>query len=77
MAKNVIIRGVSYTAVPQVSIPQTDGGNATFYDTSDATVTAADVVGGKTFYNANGKGTGAYVAVTVSQDSSTKILTIS
>lgn len=77
MAKNVKVRGVVYTSVPQVHVPLADdSGDATFRDTSDADVTEADVVGGKIFYNANGRGVGAYQAVSVSQDPSTKILSI-
>ena len=38
MAKNVIINGVTYNAVPEVQIPTSDGGTAGFYDTSDATL---------------------------------------
>lgn len=39
MAKNVVIRDVEYDAVPSVTIPLASGsGNATFVDTSDATL---------------------------------------
>lgn len=59
MAKNVVIRDVTYTAVPSVTIPQSGGGTAEFYDTSGADVAAADVRNGKTFFGASGSGTGA------------------
>lgn len=59
MAKNVVIRDVTYSAVPSVSIPQSGGGTAEFYDTSTATATAADVRNGKPFFGANGEDTGA------------------
>ncbi len=51
MAKNVIINGVTYPSVPQVEIPLSGGGgNAVFYDTSDADAAASNVLAGKTFY---------------------------
>lgn len=78
MAQNVKINGVTYSNVPSVQIPlDAGGGNATFYDTASATITAADVVSGKVGYNANGAVTGTLTLVSVSQNSTTKILTIS
>lgn len=59
MAKNVVIREVVYSAVPSVSIPQSGGGTAQFFDTSGANAAAADVRNGKVFYNASGEATGA------------------
>lgn len=54
MAKNVIINGATYNSVPYVNIPQTDGKEASFYDTSDATAEASHVLAGKTTYGASG-----------------------
>lgn len=52
MAKNVIINGVTYQNVPQVEIPLSSGsGNAVFYDTTDGTASAGDVLSGKTAYS--------------------------
>ena len=63
MAKNVIINGASYNAVPYVSIPLSGGGgNATFYETSDATAQAANILSGFTAYGANGKVVGQATA---------------
>ena len=59
MAKNVVIRDVTYSAVPSVSIPQSGGGTAQFYDTSGANAAAADVRNGKKFFGASGEATGA------------------
>lgn len=59
MAKNVVIRDVTYDGVPSVSIPQSGGGTAQFYDTSGANAAAADVRNGKKFFGASGEGTGA------------------
>ena len=78
MAQNVKINGVTYSNVPSVNIPlDAGGGNATFFDTSAANATAADIVAGKIAYNSNGSVTGTMTQVSVSQNSTTKILTIS
>lgn len=78
MAKNVIINGASYNAVPYVNIPLSGGGgNATFYETSDATAAAANILSGYTAYGISGKIVGEATAANISQDSTTKVLTIS
>lgn len=78
MAKNVIINGASYNAVPYVQIPlAAGGGNAVFYETSDATAAAANILSGYTAYGASGKISGQATMPTISQDGSTKVLTIS
>lgn len=59
MAKNVVIREVTYNSVPSVSIPQSGGGTANFYDTSTATAAKADVRNGKKFFGASGEDTGS------------------
>ena len=55
MSKSVIIRGVTYADCPAVDIPLASGsGNATFTDTSDASLdTGAKLLNGETAY-ANG-----------------------
>lgn len=73
MAKNVVIRDVTYDGVPSVSIPQSGGGTAQFYDTSEANVAAGDVRNGKKFFGASGEGTGAMTekaAATISPSAS-------
>ena len=55
MAQNVIINGVTYENVPRVDIPLDGGGTAEFYDASDATAAAGDILSGKTAYGASGK----------------------
>ena len=55
MAKNVIINGVTYNEVPYVVIPQTGGGDAQFFDTTDATGVSGDLLSGKSMYGASGK----------------------
>ena len=78
MAKNVIINGNSYNSVPYVSIPLSSGdGNATFYETSDATAAAANILSGYSAYGASGKIDGQATVPTISQDGTTHELTIS
>ena len=75
---NVRINGVTYSDVPSVSIPNSSGGgNATFFDTATATATASDIASGKVAFNGNGAVTGSLTQVSVSLNSTTKILTIS
>ena len=58
MAQSVVINGVTYSDVPEVDIPKSGGGTATFYDTSDADAGQGDVLSGKTYYK-DGKKTGS------------------
>lgn len=60
MAKNVVIREVTYSNVPSVQIPLATGsGNATFVDTSDATLdTGSQMLEGVTAYADGTKVTG-------------------
>ena len=78
MSKSVTINGTTYSNVPSVTIPLSTGsGNATFFETSDATIQAGYVLQGYTGYGASGKVTGTFTAATITQDSTTKVLTIS
>jgi len=77
MAKDVRINNVTYSAVPSITIPLlSGGGNATFWDTSDADLQSSYVLSGHTGYGASGKVTGNATMPSVSQDSGTKVLTI-
>ncbi len=58
MAQNVIINGVTYSAVPEVDIPKSGGGTAKFYDTAAADVTSSDLLTGKTAFGASGSVSG-------------------
>lgn len=59
MGKSVVINGVTYANVPSVNIPLSGGGgNAVFYDTSDATAASGDVLTGTAAYGSSGKITG-------------------
>lgn len=51
---NVIINGVVYNEVPQVQIPVSGGGTATFYETSDATADTGSILTGKSAYGTGG-----------------------
>lgn len=76
--KNIVINGVTYNAVPSVQIPLAGGGgNAVFYETSDGTAAAAQIMSGYKAYGPNGEIVGQMTAVNVSQDGTTKIVTIS
>lgn len=78
MAKNVTINGASYNAVPYVTMPLSgDTGNAVFYETSDATAAAANILAGYTAYGPSGIISGSLTTPTISQDSTTKVLSIS
>lgn len=78
MAKNVVINNSVYNAVPYIQVPlSSGGGNAVFYETSDATAAAANILAGYSAYGASGKIDGQATAANISQDSTTKVLTIS
>lgn len=59
MAQNVIINGVTYSAVPEVDIPKSGGGTAKFYDTASADASAADILSGIKAYGSSGELTGS------------------
>lgn len=78
MAKSVIINGVTYPDVPSVNIPGTDSNDVTFYETSDATATGAQVLTGYTFYKSGGTANGSMASNgDTSGDISTKEGTVS
>lgn len=79
MAQNVVINGVTYQNVPEVDIPKSGSGTAKFYDTADATINSnAQLINGVSAYGADGtKYTGNVTVPTISQDSTSKILSIS
>ena len=59
MAQNVVINGVTYSSCPEVDIPKSGGGTAKFFDTSDADISAGDVLTGKTGYGTSGSVSGS------------------
>lgn len=68
MAQNVVINGVVYQNVPQVSIPLSGtSGNADFFDTSDATLDSGDkMLSGNSAYADGVKYSGTIVTKTSS-----------
>lgn len=76
MAQNVVINGVTYSNVPQVEIPKSGSGTATFYDISDTTAAAGDVVSGKYFYTSGGTKTQGSIASKSSSDLTANTLTV-
>lgn len=76
MAQNCLINGVTYSNVPEVDIPTTDGQTAKFVDTSDADARATEILNGRIAYVGGVKITGNLSVPTVSQNQSTKILNI-
>lgn len=65
MAQSVVINGVTYADVPSVTIPLSGGGgDAVFYDTSTADVTAGDMLAGVVGFGPSGSVTGNIVSKT-------------
>ena len=56
---SVVINAVQYQNVPAVDIPKVGSGTAKFYDGSECTVAAADVLSGKVFVGSSGQDTGS------------------
>lgn len=63
MAQSVVINSVTYSDVPEVQIPKSGGGTATFVDTSDATLTGGgQILASYTAYANGTKYTGSIAA---------------
>lgn len=56
---DVVINGVTYSAVPEVDIPKSGGGTAKFYDVTECDAVASNVLSGKVFVGASGQDTGS------------------
>lgn len=56
---SVVINSITYNNVPEIDIPKSGGGTAKFYDTSEATASATDILTGKKAVGANGEITGS------------------
>lgn len=55
---SVVINNVTYPSCPEVDIPKSGGGTAKFYDASEATVTAGDMLNNVKAIGVNGEVTG-------------------
>ena len=67
-SKNIVAKGTTYNGVESVTFPVSGGGNATFYEISDTTCTASDVLNSKYFYSSSGvktQGTGTVPSPTL------------
>ena len=76
MAQNVVINGVTYSNVPQVEIPKSGSGTAVFYDVSDTTAAAGDVLSGKYFYKSDGTKVQGSIATKTGDNLSASGLTV-
>lgn len=67
-SKNIVAKGTTYNGVESVTFPVSGGGDATFYEISDTTCTASDVLNSKYFYSSSGvktQGTGTVPSPTL------------
>lgn len=62
MAQEVKIRGATYSDVPSISVPDSNGTYHSFVDTSDADATASDILAGATRYSNGVRLTGTRTA---------------
>ena len=78
MAKTVVINSVVYQDCGEVDIPLQGGGTAKYLDTDlNNGATASDIKSGKSGFINGQKIDGALTVPVISQDSTTKILSIS
>ena len=54
MAQSITLMNATYNDVPAVDLPKTGGGTARFYDVTDTTATANEVLRGYVFHGASG-----------------------
>lgn len=60
-SKNIVAKGTTYNGVESITLPTSPSGTATFYEISDTTAVASDVLNSKWFYASDGtytQGTG-------------------
>ena len=76
---SIVINGVTYANCPEIDVPKQGSGTAKFYDISDTTLNGnAQLLNNVVAYGADGtKYTGNVILPTISQDSTTKVLSIS
>ena len=52
--QNVVFKGTTYSNVPAINLPNSNGGTSKFVDVTDTTAVASDVASGKIFHLADG-----------------------
>ena len=73
---SVIINGVTYPNCPSVQIPKSGSGTAEFFEISDTTAVAADVLAGKYIYKSDGTKVQGSIATKTSSDLTASTLTV-
>ena len=74
---SIVINGITYQNVPEVDIPKSGGGTAKFYDATEETVTAGDMLSGVKAIGASGEVTGniaSKAAATITPSSSSQTI---
>lgn len=56
---SVVINSVTYQNVPEIQIPKSGSGTASFYDASECDAAAGNVLSGKVFVGSSGQDTGS------------------
>lgn len=75
-AVSVVINDVTYANCPAVQIPKSGSGTAEFFEISDTTAVAGDVLSGKYFYRSDGTKTQGSIATKTSSDLTASTLTV-
>ena len=73
---SVVINGVTYPNCPSVQIPKSGSGTAEFFEISDTTAVAADVLSGKYIYKSDGTKVQGSIASKTSSDLTANVLTV-
>ena len=71
-----MINDVTYANCPAVQIPKSGSGTAEFFEISDTTAVAGDVLSGKYFYKSDGTKTQGSIATKTSSDLTESTLTV-
>lgn len=75
-AVSVVINGVTYSNCPSVQIPKSGSGTAEFFEISDTTAAAGDVLATKYFYTSAGSKTQGSIATKTGDNLSASGLTV-
>ncbi len=77
MAQTIVVNGIAYQNCSEIDVPKQGSGTARFVDTSDGDAAASDIKNGKYAYVNGNKVQGSLIPAVVSQDGTTKVLSIS